>query len=211
MQDFETEFDKYYKKALDLLHRTGSAEEAFNYVRAIEDEDFRARTFGRVGRFLAAQGNLEEALRYCSAIPRPLDRADALFEIGLVLKENSNPDAAGSLFRLAAEAAQGVECPYDRASVLLQVADQLDCLSSKDEALTLVRRAIELAKPFPQDFEASKTLRGCARALARWNHLPEAIAVAESIDPQWSALRETTLAEVQGRGRWPVRSETDQG
>ncbi len=88
--------------------------------------------------------------------------------------------------------------------MFLQVADQLERLGSKDEALTLVYRALELAKPIPQDFEASKTLRGCARILARWDRLSEAIRAAEAIDSRWSALRETTLEEVQGRGQWPV-------
>jgi tetratricopeptide (TPR) repeat protein len=205
MPDFETEFDRYYAKALGLLQRSGSTAEVYEYICAIDDDDYRARTFDRLAQFLAGQGNLAEALRYCAAIGRPLEHADALFEVGRVLRRKNDFNEAKRVFERAVETVGAVERGEDKAAVLLQVADQLERLEHKDEALTLVYRAVELAKPIPQNFEASKTLRGCARILARWNRLSEAIRVAESIDSRWSALRETALEEVQGRGQWPVQ------
>ena len=204
MPDFETEFDKYYTKALDLLRRNGSTAEVYEYIRSIDDDDYRARTFDRLAQFLAEQGNLAEALRYCAAIGRPLEHADALFEVGRVLRRKHSFEEAKRIFERAVETAGAVERGEDKAVVFLQVADQLERLEHKDEALTLVYRAVELAKPIPQNFEASKTLRGCARILARWNRWSEAIRVAEAIESRWPALRQTTLEEVQGRGQWPV-------
>jgi tetratricopeptide (TPR) repeat protein len=204
MPDFETEFDKYYAKAVDLLERRGSTAEVYEYIRTIDDEDYRAGTFDKLAQFLAGQGNLAEALRYCAAIGRPLEHADALFEVGRVLRRNRDFAAAKNVFDQTVGAVAAVECDYDKAAVLLQVANQLERLGHKDEALTLVYRAVELAKPVPQNHQASKTLRGCARTLTMWNRLSEAVAVAELIDSRWSALRETTLEEIRGRGKWPV-------
>jgi tetratricopeptide (TPR) repeat protein len=205
MPDFQTEFDRYYAKALDLLQRNGSTAEVYEYISTIGDNDYRSRTFDRLAQFLAREGSVAEALRFCGAILQPSTHSYALFEVGRVLRRNQDFIAAKSVFDQTVETAETIECAYDRAVVFLQVADQLERLGSKEKALTLVYRALDLAKPIPQDFEASKTLRGCARILARWNRLSEAIRAAEAIDSQWSALRQTTLEEVQGRGQWPVQ------
>lgn len=211
MTDFETEYDRYYARALDLLQRSGSTAEVYEYIRSIQDADYRDRTFDRLGQHLAAQGNLADALRFCAAIVHPLAHVDALFEVGRVLRRKRDFDAAESVLDRAVEVAGVIERAYDRAAVFLQVADQLERLGARERALALVYRAVELAKPIPQNFEASKTLRGCARVLVRWNRLSEAMKVAEAIDDQWSALRQTTLEEVQGRGQWPIHPGANGG
>lgn len=205
MAGFETEYDQCYKRALNLLQQGGSTTEVYEHIRTINDGDYRDRTFEKLGRHLVEQGNLVDALRFCAAIVQPLARADALFEVGRVLRRKGDLDAAKNVFDQTIETAGAIKRDYDRAAVFVQVAYQLERLGAKEEALTIVYRALELVKSIPQNFEASKTLRGCARILAKWNRLQEAIEAAEAIDRQWSALRETTLEEVQGRGRWAVQ------
>lgn len=68
-------------------------------------------------------------------------------------------------------------------------------LGEKAEARELLRHAIELAKQPPQPFEASKTLAGCARVLARWGNTSEAIEVARAIESP--EQRKTVLGELQ--------------
>lgn len=208
MPDFETEYDRYYARAIDLLQRGGTAE-VYEYIRTINDEDYRDRTLDKLGQYLAAEGNLGDALRFCAAIVHPVAHVDALFEVGRVLRRKRDFEAAKNVFDQAVVTAGAIERAYDRAAVFLQVADQLERLGAREQALALVYRAVELAKPIPQNFEASKTLRGCARVLARWDRLSEAMKVAEAIDDQWSALRQTTLEEVQGRGQWPIHPGVD--
>ena len=204
MPDFETEFDRYYANALDVLRRSGSIDEAYAYIRSITDDDYRNSTFSKVASFLGERGELAEALRFCISIVKPLERTDALFDLSRVLVKQHSYDAAKGIFRktvAAAEAIEGYTC--DTAAILLQVAEELEQMGEQTEALDLLHRAIELAKPRPQDFGAGKTLRGCARALAKWNRLAEAVEVAEEIElPQ---LRATALEEIHGRGNWPVR------
>jgi tetratricopeptide (TPR) repeat protein len=158
-----------------------------------------------MARYFAAEGQLEVSLRFCRAIRHPLEHADSLFEVGRVLRRNRDFAAAKNVFDQAVETAETLEHNDDKAVVLLQVAGQFERLGQKDEALSLVYRAVELAKPTPQNFEASKTLRGCARILAMWNRLSEAMVVAEAIDSRWPELRHIALEEVQGRGQWPVQ------
>ncbi|HEY6248719.1 MAG TPA: hypothetical protein VI685_02095 [Candidatus Angelobacter sp.] len=210
MSDYRTEFDNYYEKAMDLLQSNGSTQ-AYEYINAIEDNDYRDGTFDRMAQFLAARGDLAEALRYSAAIRGTIQHADTLFEVGRALIKNGSSDEAKDIFRQAVEGAQTIECPYERAAVLAQISDTLFTLGSKNEALSLLRLAVELAKPLPQDFEAGKTLRGCARILASWNRLQEAIDVASTIDDHWSGLRKAALEEIHGGGQWPVHPRAEGG
>lgn len=201
--NFENEFDRYYKKALEVIRRGGSTADVYKHIDSISDDDYRNSTFGKMASFLVYRGELDEALRFCNAIQRPLVRADALFEVARVLVNNHFPDKARLVFRKVIETASAIkDYTYDTAAIFVQVADELERLGEKSEALDLVHRAINLAKPKPQPFEAGKALRGCARILAQWNRLPEAIEVAKTIElPE---LRETALEEIHGGGQWPV-------
>jgi tetratricopeptide (TPR) repeat protein len=203
MTDFKTEFDRYYEKALSVLEHSGSTDEVYTYITGIADEDYRDSTFTKVASFLAEQRDLKNAIRFCDAIQGAVERADALIDIGRLLVKHNSLDSAKELFRKAVEAAGKVRNhTYDAAAILLQAADELERLGQRGEALDLLHRAVELAKPTPQNFEAGKILRGCARVLARWNRLDEAAEVARAIElPQ---LRQTASEEIRGGGKWPV-------
>jgi hypothetical protein len=69
MTDYRTQIDEYNERALNVLQKGGSADQGFQYVDAIRDEDYRDGTFEKVARFFAAQGQLEKALRFCRATP----------------------------------------------------------------------------------------------------------------------------------------------
>jgi hypothetical protein len=69
MTDYRTQIDEYNERALNVLRKGGSADQGFQYVDAIEDEDYRDGTFEKVARFFTAQGQLKEALRFCRATP----------------------------------------------------------------------------------------------------------------------------------------------
>jgi hypothetical protein len=150
---------------------------------------------------------LSDALRFCAAITDPLERADSLFRAGVELKKHDKIDSAKGFFLKTIESAEAIGRPDDRAMILLQVAEEIGRLGERDSALEVLHQAIKFAKPGPQPFEAGKTLRGCARLLARWNRLSEAIEVAETIE--LAHLRATTLEEIYGRGQWPVIPEVE--
>lgn len=210
MAGFETEYDKYYAKALKVFTRHRSTEELYTYIHTIGDDDYRNSTFSKMASFLAQIGELGEAVRFSASISRPLERADAFLDLAHVLAENHSLDEARNILRRAAESAEAIErCASDTAAILLQVAEELKQFGNRPEALSFLYRAIELAKPKPQEFEAAKILRACARVLAKWNLLTEAIEVAQVIEsPQ---LRTAALDEIHGRGQWPVQlpSELD--
>jgi len=208
MPDFETEFDKYYAEALKVFNHHESIEELYTYIHTISDDDYRNSTFSKVASFLAQRGELDVALRFCVSIHRPLERADAFLDLAHVLAENHSLDAARNILRMAAESAEAIErCASDTAVILIQVADELEQFGNKTEALSFLHRAIELAKPKPQDLEKAKILRACARILAKWNLLPEAVEVAQIIEsPQ---LRTAALDEIHGQGPWPVQPRSE--
>ncbi len=211
MTKYRTEFDRHYDKAMALLRESGSTESAYQYIRTIEDEDYRARTFQKVAQSLAEQGNLDEALNYSQAISGPRERADSLLEIGRTLKTRGKVDQAKNVFGDALQAAEEIVSPYDKAAVFLQLADELEALGGDHQGLVLVNRAVDLARPHREDLEASKTLRASARTLAKWNRIAEAIGTAKLIDDRWAALRDMTLEEVQGRGQFPIKPTLSNG
>ena len=206
MTNFETEFDRHYTDAVRLLERTGSAKDVHTFILSIVDPDYRNSTLSKVAKLLAERHELNDALQYCHSIDSPLQAAHALLDVGIAFEKQGYPDLLRQVLPNIAKSAERVNPPYERANVLLGMASLLEGLSDKEQALSLVRRAAQLAEPKPQDFEASKTVRACARTLALWDLLPEAIEVANAIDTRWSGLREETLNEVQGRGQWAIRS-----
>lgn len=196
MTDYRTTYDTYYKEAISLLKSSGSPDQVLQYADSIEDEDYRDGTLGKVARFLAAQGQLEESLRFCRAIRHPLECADMLFEVAREMRKNNALDSAKSVFKQAVEAAEKLEPnAWEKPAIFLQVSDELWNLGEKAEARELLERAIGLAKQRPQPFEASKTLAGCVRLLFRWGSSQEAIEVAQAIESP--EQRRTVLNEVQ--------------
>jgi len=181
--DYRTQFDEWYEKALNILQTSGSAGQTFKYINAIGDEDYRNATFEKVARLFAAQGRAEDALQFSRAIDNPVDLADSLFEVGRELRKNKSLDSAKDVFRQAINAAATIKPgAWEIAAIFLQVTEELWNLDEKTDAIELLRRAIDLAKQPPQDFEASKTLAGCARLLSSWDHREEAVEVAECVE-----------------------------
>lgn len=207
MPSFETEFEKHFATALSRLRQQGSAA-ALEYIERLEDADFRDRTFDRIAQFLAAESNLADALRFSASIKRPRERADAFLAIGSILRQRRDANDAKAVLQQAIEAAELVKDRDDKGALFLQIADQTADIGRAEEARALLNRAVELAGAVPQSFGAAKVLRGCARLLALWSSVPEAIAVAEKMDRQWPELRQSTLDEIQGRGEWPVRPKS---
>ena len=205
MNSYRTKYDAFYEEALGVLTKSGSVESVYQFIDSLQGEDYRDHTLMRVAQFFATRGELATALQFCMKIEDSVERAHALLQIGATLKGGLDMQAAKNVFDLTLEAVEAIKCSYEKASALLLVATQLQSLNCEDEALRILRVAIKLSNPLPQEFEAAKNLRGCARLLASWNFQPEATAVAESIDSRWSELRNTALEEVRGRGRWPVR------
>jgi tetratricopeptide (TPR) repeat protein len=206
MTNFETEFDRHYNDAVGLLERTGSPKDVHSFILSIADPEYRNSTLSKVAKLLAERRQVDDALQYCQSVDTPLQSAHALLDVWTVLEKLRHPDLSRQLLPKIAEVAELVNPPYERANVLLEMTSPLERSGQKEQALSLLRRAVRLAQPEPQDFEASKTLRACARTLAFWDLLPEAIEVAGAIDSRWSGLREETLDEVQGRGRWAIKS-----
>lgn len=209
MNSHRTKYDTFYEEALAELTKSGSVEGVYRFIDSLQGEDYRDHTLMRVAQFFAARGELATALQFCMKIKDSVERAQALLEVGAMLKGSLDMEAAKNVFDVALEAVEAIERDYDKASALLLVATQLQGLNCKDEALKILRSAIKLSSTLPQEFEAAKTVRGCARLLASWNLQSEAIAVAKSIDSRWSELRDTAMEEVRGGGRWPVRPLID--
>jgi tetratricopeptide (TPR) repeat protein len=196
MTDYPTPYDAHFEAALGLLKAGRSADEVFRHVDVIGDENYRDGTLGKMGRFFAAQGQLEESLRFCRAIRDPLEYADMLFEVGRELRKSGFLDSAKGVFKQAIEAAERLKLgAWEMPAIFLQVSDELWNLGEKNEASELLQRAIELAKQPPQPFEASKTLAGCARMLSRWGNPQRAIEVAQAIESP--EQRRTVLDELQ--------------
>lgn len=204
MSEIETQYDLYYKNCLSLFSQTGSVEELFQAADSIQgnDGDYRDVTLGKLARFFAARQQTTEALRFCSAIGDPLERADSMLRAASILREQGKLDSAKRFLSDAAESAEASPHACETAAVFLQIADLLERSEEPTQASEILHRAIEMTQPAPQAFEAAKTLRGCARLLASWNRVSEAIETANAIEIR--GLRETTLEEIQGRGKWPV-------
>jgi tetratricopeptide (TPR) repeat protein len=204
MTEFETKYAMFYRAALDILSQTGSVDDVYRYIDSLEgnDGDYRDVTFGKLALVLASQHKADDVLRFCSAISDPLERADSMFRVARKMRDEGLSDSAREFLNRAVESAEKVERQYETAMVFLQVADSLERWGEREEASQLLRRAVGLAEIRPQAFEAGKTLRGCARLLASWNRVLEAIEVAQAIE--LPGLRATTLEEIQGRGQWPV-------
>jgi len=193
MTDYRTPYDAYYEEALGVLQGGGSADQVLQYINAIGDEDYRDGTLGKMARFFAAQGQVEEAQRFCSALHNPLEHADALFEVGRELRKRNSLNLAKGVFKQTVEAAGRLEpSAWETPAIFLQVSDEMWNLGEKQAALELLRRAIGLAKQPPQPL---KTLAGCARVLARWGNTSEAIEVAQAIESP--EQRRTVLRELQ--------------
>jgi len=196
MTNYRTPYDTYYEEAVGLLKGGGSADQVLQYINAIDDEDYRDGTLGKMARFFATQGQVEEAQRFCSALHNPLEHADALFEVGRELRKRNSLDLARGVFKQTVEAAGAIKPgAWEMPAIFLQVSDELWNLGEKNEASELLHRAIELAKQRPQPFEASKTLAGCVRLLSRWGSPQEAIEVAQAIESP--EQRNTVLGELQ--------------
>jgi tetratricopeptide (TPR) repeat protein len=206
MTAFETGYDACYARCMSVFARTGSVDDLFQAADAISgaesDSDYRDVTLGKLARFFAERQQPDEASRFCSAIGDPLERADAVLRVAGTLLDAGRPDAGKTFLKEVATAANSTPEPSEAATTLLQAADLLEKTGEPAEAERLLRRAIELVMPASQEFESAKTLRGCARLLASWNRVPQAIAVAEAIGH--TELRAIALDEVQGRGNWPI-------
>jgi hypothetical protein len=204
MNKFETKYDLYYKNCISLFAQTGSVEDLFRTADAItgNDGDYRDVTLGKLARFFAERQQVAEASRFCSAIGDPLERADSMLGVAGILHKQGESDSVKRFLSDAAKTAEAAPHAYETAAVFLHVADLLEKSGELAQASDILGRAIELVRPASQAFEPAKTLRGCARLLASWNRVPDAIAVAEAIEiPE---LRTTTLEEIQGRGKWPI-------
>ena len=125
MTDYRTPYDTHYEAALGLLKAGRSVDEVLQHVDAIGDEDYRDGTLGKMARFFAAQGQMEESLRFCRAIRDPLEYADMLFEVGRELRKNSSLDSAKGVFRQAIEAAGRLKPgAWETPATFLQVSDE---------------------------------------------------------------------------------------
>jgi tetratricopeptide (TPR) repeat protein len=183
MADFITPYERYYEEALRLLKSGRSMNDILKYINAIEDENYRDGTLGKMAGFLATHGKVEEAQQFCSAVRNPLEHADALFDVGRELRKNDRLESAKDVFRQAIEAAEKLRPDaWETPTIFLQIADELWNLGEQNEAIELLRRAVELGKRSPQHFESSKTLAGCARVLSRWGYKSEALDVAKTIE-----------------------------
>ena len=205
MGDYQNEYELFYNEAINLLDKGGSIANVYEYVDSLpgEDDRYRDHTFMKIARLFASKVRVEDALYFCRAIHDKIDHADALFDVGRELTKHNALDSAKDVLRQAIEAAGAIEPgAWEMPAIFLRVSVELWNLDEQQEALGLLHRAIELAKQPPQPFEAGKTLRGCARLLASWNRLPEAIEVAQAIESP--ELRAIALEEIQGRGKWPV-------
>lgn len=181
--DDQAQYAKYHAAALDRLQAGTSPEEVLHSINSIEDEDYRDGTLAKVARYFAANGRLQEALRFCQAIRDPLEHADALFAVGRELRKGGYLEPANDVFRQTIEAAKRLKLgDSEMPAIFLQVSDELWNLGQTKEARELLRRTIELTQPQPQHFENAKTLAGCARLLSSWGNQSEAMAVAKTIE-----------------------------
>ena len=208
MAEYRTKYDEYYQSALELFTRTGSVDNVFDYVDSlIENEGaYRDVTLGKVAVVLASKHQIDDALRFCLAILDSVERADSLLKVSRTLKAQGLREAAREFLGRVVREAATAEHFEDTAMVYLQTADAYANCDSQPEAMRLLRRAIDLVKPSPQSFEGGKTLRGCARLLARWGYVSEAVNVAQLIE--LPKLRASAIEEVQGKGRWPVHPDS---
>lgn len=196
MRRFETEVDKYFKQAVNLVGQDGSVDTALEFANAIKDEDYRDGALAKLARFFAGQREPDKALPFCDGIHRPLEKADALFDIAHKLREEGLFEAAKTFLTRSIETASKIDSKNSNLqALLLQISVELFELGEEPQALELLRRTIQLAEHSQPGFEFSKTLRGCARALAQWNHVGEAVEVARRI--QWPELRKMTLEELK--------------
>jgi tetratricopeptide (TPR) repeat protein len=171
LTDYQTQYANHYAAALDRLQAGASPEEVLQSINSIGDEDYRDGTLARVARFFAANGRLQESIRFCQAIRDPLEHADALFAVGRELRKGGYLEPATEVFHQAVEAAKKLKSgDSEMPAIFLQVSDELWNLGQAEEARELLRRTVELAKPHPQHFENAKTLAGCARLLSRWGY-----------------------------------------
>lgn len=195
MTDYYTQYAKHYAAALGRLQAGASPEEVLQSISSIGDEDYRDGTLASMARYFAANGRVQDSLRFCRAIRNPLERADALFEVGRELRKGGYLEPAKDVFRQTIEAAKrlkpgGSEMP----AIFLQVSDELWNLGQTIEARELLRCTMELTKSQPQHFENAKILAGCARLLWRWGNQSDAMAVAKSIESK--EQRNRVLAEL---------------
>jgi tetratricopeptide (TPR) repeat protein len=183
--DNQSQYANRYAAALDRLQAGASPDEVLQSISSIGDEDYRDGTLADVARFFAANGRLQDSLRFCQAIRDPLEHADALFAVGRELRKGGYLEPANDVFRQTIEAAKRLKRgDWEMPAIFLQVSDELWNLGQKEEARQLLCRAVELAKPQPQHFENAKTLAGCARLLSRWGSRPEAVDVARAIESE---------------------------
>ena len=203
MTDHENKFAAYFKQALETFATTGDSDQVLTFATSLQgnDGDYRDSVLSEFAKLLAARAELDDAMRYCLAIPDLLERSDAMFGVAAQLVTCKNPDGAKRFLFAAIESGEAAESS-ESATVLLQISGLLQHLGEMKDALNILNRAAMLASKKPQSFEAGETLRGCARLLASWDRLSEAVGVANTIESP--GLKQTALEEIHGRGKWPV-------
>ena len=122
MTKYQTEFDRHYEAALEILNKLGSFEKAYQYIDDLEDEDYRDTTLARVAQFLAGRGDVEQALRLCSSVHYALARADAFIEVARNVKKKGLAEASKRILREAIVAAEAIErSSWETPTILLRL------------------------------------------------------------------------------------------
>ncbi len=126
MNEFRTEYDRFFAWAMQILHSSGELSAVQEYISTIEDRDYGDATFCKVAVALAAQNRSDEGMLFIQAIEQPMERADALLGVAREhAKRGERLEAKASLME-ATTAAESVEhSTWEAPSILLQVSAEL--------------------------------------------------------------------------------------
>jgi hypothetical protein len=198
MKQPRTDYDKYKQEAFAIFSKAKSIADVRTFIDNISDLEYRDHTFLSVATHLAEQGYLREALTFCDAIVRPLERADAFSDVARKAR-NLDPPAAKDIFERAIEAVSvvGVD-PWEKTDVYLEVSNELRQVGYQNEAMALVEKIVDICSRH-DPIAASRTLAGCARTLRRWGNSDRAHEVAQMVEPV--ALRALVIEELRESGQ----------
>jgi hypothetical protein len=93
-----------HSECVAVLRRTGSIEATYDHIIGIADDEHGNNAFARIALFLGEANNAVQAVRFCVAISRPLDRAFALSALGEILAQNQAMTEARWAFAKADQA-----------------------------------------------------------------------------------------------------------
>lgn len=187
---FNSQYDRFFSRGLEIWHSHGELSAVKEYVYAIEDQDYRDVTLGRVGVFLAEHERADDALQFIRAIQQNMERADAFLNLARAHAQKGDYLGAKTAYLEAVSAAEGIQrSTWETPSILLQASAELHHLSCSADALAILRRAINLARK-GGDYESANVLGGAGVLLAKWGLPDEATSVVGLISEP--GLRKTT-------------------